>query len=109
MSSLFDDVTDADTAAIDQCNDEGRRNCRKIATNQDVLDSLQSGDRVKLMAFYPHQEIILQLKYEPTATPRSKSYSFRMEINGEFAGDATITFGTTGYVIIKPSSHSKNS
>jgi len=90
--------TDASQHA-NACNDDGWRNCKPIATNQDVLDSLQPGDRVKVLPRF-HQDITLQLdpiqRPNPEINQNSKIYVFKMEINGEFVGQSTIHFGTSG-------------
>ena len=91
--SLFTDVSDASTATIAQCSGEGKKNCRKIEINQNVLDNLQPGAKVKLL---PQLDIALSLRTEPTRAATSRSYSFAIEKNGQLDGEATITIGNTG-------------
>ena len=91
--TLFSDISDASTASIPQCSGEGKKNCRKIEINQNVLDNLRPGDKVKLL---PQLDITLSLRTEQTQAATSKSYSFTIEKNGQFDGEATISVGNTG-------------
>ena len=101
---LFSDVSRSGTptADIDECHGDGKKNCRKIWTNQDVLDTLQPGDYVEIL---PDLPITLSLRSPPTQTADSKSYVFNIVniITGENDGEAIITFGNTVVVPDTPS------
>ena len=98
IPSLFTLIPDANTANIVQCSGDGLRNCRKISTNQNVLDNLKTGDRVNLL---PQMDLYLVLR--DAILP--KSLSFTIEKNGQYHGkyisdgEGLITFGNNGYLI----------
>ena len=97
------DLSDASDINIEQCFGDGKRSCRRIGRNQNVLDNLRPGDRVKLL---PYLDFMLSFRTEPTVTlpdqgsslyiAATKSYSFTIERNGQFDGEAIITFGGIG-------------
>merc|ERR1719309_1305448 len=98
--SLFTDISDGTTQRIRECLGEDgiRGTCRLIVTNHDVLDSLVPGDPTSQVKLLPDMNLTLSLKGAPEPERRgsmtvSTFYSFRLEKNGEFAGEAGISFG----------------
>ena len=66
-------------------------------TNHDVLDSLVPGDPTSQVKLLPDMDLTLSLKRRKSAPEPERRgstfYSFRLEKNGEFAGEASILLG----------------